>query len=375
MASDARAAHVLTEVAKFSLRIGSHAAGSGAGAAERIGAGSIRSGLHLSERVLAACVDVGEEIERPAVAAMRTAGIEVEALCTDGGRKVYYDFFAGVTPEILNPGGTLPGANQWGRPMSKAHPNPVILMHGTAGGAQTNWGLYVPLLVQQGFAPFTLTFGAVKSAPWPLSALGGMAPLEDSAAEFGEFVDKVLVATGADKVDVVGHSQGTLVPGYYAKLLGGADKIGTYVSLAPLWQGTEVFTNKLAGPIEFRVALDFVHRVHFVAAEQMMRGSNFLGSLNSDGGPYVPGIRYVNISSRYDEFVRPYTSGQVPAGPDDNVINIVVQDTCHHDFSDHLAIAGSQRAATMVLNALEGSDDPAHGPREVPHKVVPPILG
>jgi triacylglycerol lipase len=349
MGIDAHAGHIITDVAKFSLRIGSHATRSG--------------------------VAVGEEIERPAVAAMRAAGIEVESWHTDAGRKVYYDFFAGVTPEILNPGGTLPGANQWNRPMSKAHPNPVILMHGTAGGAQTNWGLYVPLLVQQGFSPFTLTFGAIKTAPWPLSALGGMAPLEDSAAEFGAFVDKVLDATGADKVDVVGHSQGTLVPGYYAKLLGGAEKINTYVSLAPLWQGTAVFTNKLAGPIEFRIALDVAHHVHFAAAEQMMRGSEFLAALNSGGKPYVPGIRYVNISSRYDEFVRPYSSGQVPAGPDDDVVNIIVQDTCHHDFSDHLAIAGSPRAATMVLNALDGSDDPARGPRQVPQKVVPPILG
>lgn len=375
MAIDAHAAHVITDVAKFSLRIGSHAARSGVTVGERLGGDSIRTGLHLSERVLVNCVHVGEEIERPAVAAMRAAGIEVESLRTDAGRKVAYDFFAGVTPEILNPGGTLPGANQWDRPMSKAHPNPVILMHGTAGGAQTNWGLYVPLLVQQGFSPFTLTFGAVKAVPWPLSALGGMAPLEESAVEFGEFVDKVLDATGADKVDVVGHSQGTLVPGYYAKQLGGADKINKYVSLAPLWQGTEVFTNKLAGPVEFRIALDVAHHVHFAAAEQMMRGSEFLAALNSGGGPYVPGIGYVNISTRHDEFVRPYTSGQVPGGPDDDVINIVVQDTCRHDFSDHLAIAGSPRAATMVLNALEGSDDPAHGPRAVPAKVVPPILG
>jgi triacylglycerol lipase len=139
MAIDARAAHVLTDVAKFSLRIGSHAARSGVAAGERIGADSIRTGLHLSERALAVGVDVGEKIERPAVAAMLAAGIEVESLRTDHGRKVHYDFFAGVTPEILNPGGALPGANDWGRPMSKAHPNPVILMHGTAGGAQTNW--------------------------------------------------------------------------------------------------------------------------------------------------------------------------------------------------------------------------------------------
>jgi len=368
MAAVTDAARILTDAAKFPLRIGSHAAGD-----------SMRAGLHLGEKVLAVGVNVGEEVQRPAVAAMRAAGVEAESRHTDGGRKVDYNFFAGVAPEILNPGGTLPGANEWSRPLSKSHPNPVILMHGTAGGAQTNWGAYVPLLVEQGFSPFTLTFGAVKNAPWPLSALGGMTPIEDSAAEFGAFADKVLAATDAQQVDVVGHSQGTLVPGYYAKVLGGRDKIGTYVSLAPMWQGTEVFTNKLADTVEFHAvlgtALEMVNHVHFAAAPQMIRGSEFLAALNSDGGPYVPGIRYVNISTRYDEFVRPYTSGQVPGGPDDYVINIVVQDTCDHDFSDHLAIAGSRRAATMVLNALDGSDDPAHGPREVPCEVVPPILG
>jgi triacylglycerol lipase len=367
MAIQARAedaARLLTDIAKFPLRIGSHAARSGA-----------ETGLHLGERVVTAGVKVGEEVERPAVAAMRAAGIEADSVLTAGGTKVDYDFFAGVAPEVLNPGGTLPGANEWERPLSTAHPYPVVLMHGTAGGAQTNWGAYVPLLVEQGFSPFTMTFGAVTGAPWPLSALGGMAPIEDSAAEFGAFVDKVLDATGAKQVDVVGHSQGTIVPGYFAKFLGGAAKIRTYVSLAPLWQGTEVFTNKLIGKVEFHVALDAAHHVHFASAQQMIRGSEFIEKLNSDGGPYVPGIRYVNISTRYDEFVRPYTSGQVPGGPEDDVVNVVVQDTCSDDFSDHLAIAGSRRAATMVLNALDGSDDPAHGPREVPCELVPPILG
>lgn len=364
MTAESTAAHILTDIAKFPLQIGARAAHTG-----------VETGLHLSERVLAAGVKAGEEVERPAVAAMRAAGIEANSLLTAGGTKVDYDFFAGVAPEVLHPGGTLPGANEWNRPLSAAHPRPVVLMHGTAGGAQTNWGAYVPLLVQQGFSPFTLTFGAVSTAPWPLSALGGMAPIEDSAAQFGEFVDKVLTATGADKVDVVGHSQGTIVPGYYAKFLGGAAKIGTYVSLAPLWQGTEVFTNKVVGPVEFHVALDATHRVHFASAQQMIRGSEFIEKLNSAGGPYVPGIRYVNISTRYDEFVRPFTSGQVPGAPGDDVINIVVQDTCNRDFSDHLAIAGSRRAATMVLNALDGSEDPAHGPRTVPCELVPPIVG
>lgn len=359
---------VLRDAATFPTRIGSHA-----DVDDRLGK-AVKTGLHLGAKVLAAGVHVGEAMARPAEAAMRAAGIEIEPSHSADG-DVRYDFFSGIGPEIERPGGVLPGANEWDRAVSEHHPNPVVLMHGTAGGAQTNWGVYVPLLVKEGFSPFTLTFGAHTSAPWPLSALGGLAPIEDSAAEFGDFVSRVLLATGSQKVDVIGHSQGTVVTAYYAKFLGGADKLGTVVSLAPMWRGSQALVTKLGGPVELSIALGGTHRLHFPAAAQLAHDSDFFRRLNADGGPYVSGVRYVNMSTRYDEFVRPYTSGQHPGRPGDDVINIVVQESCESDFSDHLGIAGSRRAARMVLNALDGSDDPASGPRDVPCEVVPPIVG
>lgn len=286
--------------------------------------------------------------------------------------RVVYDFFSGIEPEIRHPGGSLPGANQWDKAPSAEHPNPVILVHGTGGGGQTNWGTYVPLLVGQGFSVFTLTYGAVPGSKWPMSAIGGMARIEDSAAEFGRFADKVLAATGAEKIDVVGHSQGTLVPDYWAKFLGGADKIDHYVSIAPLWEGTGAFarTHELFAFLNLRFGFDPSKVLPNYSAIQMMAGSELIKKLNSDGGPYVPGIRYTNISTTHDEFVRPYTSGQLPGPPGTTVTNIVVQDGCRADFSDHLAIAGSKRTAAIVLNAL---DDNAH--HEVPCYVVPPFFG
>lgn len=44
--------------------------------------------------------------------------------------------------------------------------------------------------------------------------------------------------TGAKKVDILGHSEGTVMPDYYAKFLGGAKCIDKCVSLAPIWHGT-----------------------------------------------------------------------------------------------------------------------------------------
>ncbi|SDC64494.1 hypothetical protein SAMN05444580_101477 [Rhodococcus tukisamuensis] len=38
-------------------------------------------------------------------------------------------------------------------------------------------------------------------------------------------------------MNLVGHSQGTLMPTYWLKNLGGADKVDKYVSLVLLWHG------------------------------------------------------------------------------------------------------------------------------------------
>ena len=48
----------------------------------------------------------------------------------------------------------------------------------------------------------------------------------------------VLAATGAAKVDLVGHSQGGMMPRYYLKFLGGAAHVDKLVALAPSNHGT-----------------------------------------------------------------------------------------------------------------------------------------
>ncbi|GAB09233.1 triacylglycerol lipase [Gordonia araii NBRC 100433] len=281
-----------------------------------------------------------------------------------------FNFFAGIPYELTDHGGSLPGTNKPNCKPTAARPRPVILVHGTGGGQQTNWGAYGAFLANRGFCVYALTYGALP-LPWPFTAVGGMLPQQGSARELASFVDRVLARTGAQTVDLVGHSQGTLMPTYYLKHLGGAAKVTNYVSLAPVWQGT---MGSLMVPVsKFLGSLGVQDRWVPVcqACGQMLPGAEYLEKIWAGGSPYVKGVNYTNIATRFDELVVPYTSGLVPARrPGEKVRNIVVQDSCAQDYSDHMAIAGSRRVAHMVLNAL----DPQRRVK-VPCTFVPPFTG
>ena len=60
------------------------------------------------------------------------------------------------------------------------------------------------------------------------------------------------------------------------------------------------------------------------------------------------------IESKYDEVVTPYTSAFLSGA---NVRNILVQDHCAIDFTEHIGIIYDPVALQYVMNAL-GADDP-----------------
>jgi hypothetical protein len=102
------------------------------------------------------------------------------------------------------------------------------------------------------------------------------------------------------------------------------------------------------------------------ACAQQIAGSSFMTSLNA-GGDTVAGPTYTVIETRNDEIVTPYTSAFL-SGP--QVTNLVLQNVCPLDQTDHIGIADDTVALHLVLNAL----DPAH-PQIVPCVPVLPILG
>ncbi len=277
---------------------------------------------------------------------------------------VKYNFFAGARAELLRPGGSLPGSNNFSCRPSAAHPRPVILIHGTGGGQQTNWATLVPTLANAGYCVFAPTYGAI-STKWPMSAIGGLGDKVDSAWQIKEFIDKVMASTGASQVDIVGHSLGTEIPTYWMKYLGGKGKVAHYVSLAPFWRGSSgadsaaITTYKTALGVEESAStcLECVSPPATLTFSAAVRYPT----------PYLPGVAYTNIVTEHDEMVKPYTLGLLD-GP--GVTNVVVQQGCDIDRADHMAITSDRRVAAMVLGAL----DPASAP-PVPCVAVKPYIG
>lgn len=259
------------------------------------------------------------------------------------------------------PDSNAPGTNIWTCKPSAAHPNPVVLVHGTMGNRSTNWQTYGPLLRNNGYCVFSLTYGSTLALPYP-GALGGLGDMRTSAGELKAYIERVLSATGAREVDLIGHSQGTIMPNYYVKYLGGAAKVDKYISLAPVWKGTQLVSPITLIRSIFGIPAELTPVC--VACAQFAPGTEFMKQIQA-GGAATPGVTYTNIMSKYDELVVPYTSGSQPG-----MKNIVVQDSCALDFSEHFEIAADKNASIHVLNAL----DPAH-PRPLTCSLMLPFIG
>ncbi|MEU1205070.1 alpha/beta fold hydrolase [Nocardia sp. NPDC005825] len=252
-----------------------------------------------------------------------------------------------------------PGANDWNCRTTSEHPEPVILLHGLTATQAADWITIAPLLANNGYCVFSLNYGIDSRLPAPLNTVTGMKSMIDSATtELAPFVDRVLAATGAEHVDFVGHSLGTLMPRWYIKFLGGANKVAKSVNLTPLNEGTHANGGALLAAALRRVGLwdqtqEALTNLGIGAFVQLTAGSTFLEEVNSVDA-YPATIDYTFIMTRFDEIVLPFTSGFGPAIP--NVTNIVVQDQCPLEIFEHVGASGDPVVAQYVLNAL----DPAH---------------
>lgn len=255
------------------------------------------------------------------------------------------------------------GANVPCRP-SAAHPYPVILNEGTFSSMYNSFGAVAPDLANNGYGVYAFNYGQTL----PLTGIYATGGIAASAAQLATEVTRVLTATGASKVDIVGWSQGGTMPRYYFDDLDGADRVNMLVGLAPSNYGTTLdgVVTLLSSVGSLGVATALLSASCPACGEQI-QGSAFLTALNA--APTAAGVKYVVIETADDEVVTPYTNAFLPAAG--NVQNITLQSQCPQDRSDHLSIPYDSNALQDVINAL-GPDNPAFQPTCAP---VGPLIG
>jgi triacylglycerol lipase len=157
--------------------------------------------------------------------------------------------------------------------------DPIVFVHGWNGSA-SNWDTMA---------------GRFEADGWPAAYLDQWSydshrSNATTAQQLSDEVDRVLTATGADKVDVVTHSMGGLSSRYYAKNLGGSAKIDAWVSLG--------------GPNHGTTSADACFDA---SCYEMRIGSDFLTALNS-GDETPGGVRYATWWSPCDGIINPDSS-------------------------------------------------------------------
>ena len=238
-----------------------------------------------------------------------------------------------------SPYGEPTGANDWSCSPTAERPTPVVIVHGTFGDRRSLLDRLSAAMVGDGFCVFSLDYGN-----------RGTGDIPASAEQLQAFVTKVLDATGAEQVSMVGHSQGGMMPRYYIKFLGGAAYVDDLVGLSPSNHGTTLVGGG-SGTGGFCPACD-----------QQAAGSAFLTELNA--GDETPGeVSYTQITTRYDEVVVPSTSAYLAEGP--RTTNVTIQDLCPADLAEHVLIPMSRTAIAVTLDALthDGPADPGFRPR------------
>jgi hypothetical protein len=254
---------------------------------------------------------------------------------------------------------SVQGANNNCKP-SAAHPYPVVLVHATLADEGSNWVTLAPLLANEGYCVYAFNYGetlaSLPAIPFITPGrIDGLGHITASAEELSSFVSKVLSKTKAAKVDLVGHSQGGMMPNYYIKFLGGAAKVNELIGLAPSNHGTTLdglTTLVEAFPFASEFTNGLLELLGAPSLPEQEENSAFIKKLFGSGEPVAAGVRYVVIETEHDEVVTPYTHAFLSGA---NVTNILIQSQCPTDPVAHIGMFDDSPALQNVLNQLSAS--------------------
>ena len=216
-----------------------------------------------------------------------------------------------------------------GQSAAAEEPDPVIIVNGTFGPAF----FYEPLAKR-------MRDDDKQVFIFELTNLG-TGDIAATAGDLAAFVDDVRSRTGADKVDLVGHSQGGLVARQYVKSLGGDSTVDSLISLGAPHYGTAI--------ANIAAFFGAGNCLGIVACQQMAVDSDFVNALN-DGDDTIGDVRYTNLYTSLDELVRPVEN----AALQDGATNVRIQSQCPLRVVAHVGLALDGTVYSGIRDALAG---------------------
>ncbi|PJT48918.1 lipase [Streptomyces albidoflavus] len=271
-------------------------------------------------------------VSHPPGALLRAAALELSVLVAH--LALYPTGLADERPvDEAGPAGPSPGAFPR---LPLAPPPPVVLLHGFADNRSVFVLLRRALLRDADGTARRRTVVSLNYSPLTCD-------IRAAAELLGRHVEEVRRRTGADRVDVVGHSLGGLIARYHVQRLGGDAAVRTLVTLGTPHSGTRV-----ARPAD-------VHPI----VRQMRPGSPVIEEL----GRPAPGCRtrFVAVRSDLDQIMVPTSAARLDH-PDLRVENVLVTGIGHLALPVHPTVTSLVREA-LSAPAGQGAGDQAY---EVP---------
>ena len=239
--------------------------------------------------------------------------------------------------------GTLRGAS---------HP-PVLLVPGTALNPATDYGYgWEPALRRLGWPYCAVTL--------PGNAMGDI----QIAGEYVVSAIRTMHAAYGGRIDVVGHSQGGMVPRWALRF----------------WPDTRAMVDDLVGlSPSNHGTLDAIPACAAGCAPafwQQRSNAAFIAALNSAQETF-PGISYTNIYTDTDEVVTPNfgpAASSSLSGGGGAITNVAIQSVCPADATEHLGIGIYDNTAyQLALDALT-HPGPADPSRVSPTVCLTPLM-
>jgi hypothetical protein len=241
-------------------------------------------------------------------------------------------------PPLSEPATTLAASLVCSPDLAAASVEPVLLVHGTASGSDEFAWNWVPELVA--------THTPYCTVELPHSALGDA----QISAECVVNAIRSMHAVAGRRVDVVGHSQGGMLPRWALKY----------------WPDTRAMVDDLVGIAASNHGTPDADGMCVTPCQpsvwQQRSASAFLAALNADAETWA-GISYTSIYTHTDEVVLPNLddTGSTSLHTGEGAItNVAIQDICPLAVTEHIGTYDPV-AYAIAVDALEhtGPADPS----------------